>query len=197
MNNTTVRCIVDCIKNRGISLDIGTDTGIYTYIFEALGFDSYGLEIEEKAVEIAQRNDLKVFKGSFPDDVPVELLQQKYELIAMQEVIYYMSDLKKSLLKVSELLEDSGFLFIRCHQGFSKYYEEHSYFKRYGDYVQGIPTMRALLHCLEKTGFNPVKLLAYVDSSRYLDIFGSTKIDFNNADRLIVLAEKNKIHSTV
>jgi len=64
------------------------------------------------------------------------------------------------IMGLSNKLKDDGVFLIACHQGYSSYYDEsqgHSYFSRYGDYVQGIPTLNALQYCLERSGFNILK----------------------------------------
>jgi len=158
-NNPVVRLLED-VDKKGRSLDIGTWCGRHTYLYEALGFDSYGLEPHREAVAFACSNGLQVFPGAFPDDVPQKLLSSKYKLISMLDTMYYLHDLQKSFLKVRKMLKDDGVFVITCHQGYSPYYDEsqgHSYFSRYGDYVQGIPTFSALQNCLERSGFAIMK----------------------------------------
>ena len=78
----------------------------------------------------------------------------------MLDTMYYLHDLQKSFLKVRKMLRDDGVFVITCHQGYSPYYDENqgnSYFSRYGDYVQGIPTFSALQYCLERSGFRIMK----------------------------------------
>jgi len=178
------------VEKTGRSLDIGTWSGKYTYIFQALGFDSYGLEPQNQAGEFARSKGLKVIRGSFPDAIPQKLLRHKYHLIAMLEMIYYLHDLKKSLLRVRQLLEENGVLLIKAHQGDSKYYENNnSYFSRYGDYVQGIPTLSSLQYCLDKSGFKVIKLGGLTEESVQKKL-NCTTITMESADRLFILAGK-------
>ena len=65
-SNPVVKLLHD-VAIRGRSLDIGTWSGMYTYIFEALGFDFYGLEPQKPAVEFAQTKGVNVLHGSFPE----------------------------------------------------------------------------------------------------------------------------------
>lgn len=158
-NNPVVRLLED-VEKKGRSLDIGTWCGRYTYLYQALGFDSYGLEPHKEAASFARSKGLQVSQGAFPDDAPRTVLSGKYKLISMIDMMYYLHDLKKSFLKVRKMLKDDGAFLIACHQGYSPYYDEsqgHSYFSRYGDYVQGIPTLNALQCCLERSGFNILK----------------------------------------
>ncbi|HEY3197862.1 MAG TPA: methyltransferase domain-containing protein [Nitrospirales bacterium] len=173
------------VEKQGRSLDIGTWSGTYTHIFKALGYDSYGLELQKQAVDFARSKGLQVLPGSFPDRIPQKLLRHKFRLIAMMEMIYYLHDLKKSLLKVKTMLEDNGVLVIKAHQGSSKFYDcNQSCFNRYGDYVQGIPTLRSLQYCLEKSGFKVIKFTGATEDN--LAWTGTIE----SADRLWMLAGK-------
>ncbi|MDP1768657.1 MAG: methyltransferase domain-containing protein [Nitrospirota bacterium] len=157
--NPLVR-LLEGVERKGRALDIGTWCGRHTYLYEALGFDSYGLEAHQEAAAFARSKGLQVSHGAFPDDVPRKLLSGKYKLISMLDMLYYLHDLQKSFLKVRKMLKDDGVFVITCHQGYSSYYDEsqgNSYFSRYGDYVQGIPTFNGLQYCLEKSGFKILK----------------------------------------
>ena len=140
---------------RGKALDIGSFTGRTVNILNSAGFDAYGLEIDEGAVAFANSHSLKVYSGVFPNKIPLNISQEKYSLITVLECIYYFSNLKISLIKIHELLEPNGFVLIKCHVGSSPYYDKpgNSFYSRYGDYVQGIPTERSLRYCLMNSGF--------------------------------------------
>ena len=173
-------------------MDIGTWSGMYTYIFEALGFDFYGLEPRKPAVEFAQTKGVNVLHGSFPENIPPTLLNRKYHLIAMIEMIYYLHDLKQSLLQAREMREDNGVLLIKSHQGYSTYYDadyRHSYFNRYGDNVQGIPTLNSLQYWLGASGFKGIKIAASTDN-RVLEKLNRTAVPMESADRFYILAGK-------
>ncbi len=194
-----------------LALDIGAFDGSFCRILEALGFDACGLEPQENASSFARGKGLKVFSGSFPDRIPAELRSKRYALISVMEAIYYFVDLRESLGRIYEMLGDRGLLLIKCHQGNSMYYEGHSYFSRYGDFVQGIPTRRALTYCLDATGFEVIKtrgvtdwdlLPEYLKAARFellkkivLKFYNSFMLNYSReaidrADRLIFLALK-------
>ena len=156
-----------------------------------MGFESYGLEPAESYVQYAREKGLRVFAGSFPERIPEELLQKRFRIVSMIEMMYYLCDLKKSLLKVRDMLEANGLFLVQCHQGHSRCYSLNlSYFRRYGDHVQGIPTLHSLMHCLTKTGFKPVKLFGFnIDENNNISIPKSYE-ETAVADRLLVLAEK-------
>lgn len=195
----------------GEALDIGAFLGRFCRTLEYIGFNAYGLEPQENAAQFARNKGVRVFNGFFPDNIPSDLLNMRFTLISMMESIYYFIDLKKSLLRVNEMLRNGGFFLIQCHQGKSKYYskKENSFFKRYGDYVQAIPTMDSLKYCLENTGFEilyaapmPVDFIRIIYKGsrfKWLTIKAGALLnklyelfmaDIESADKLIVLARK-------
>jgi|TARA_B100002003_G_scaffold233971_1_gene247357 SAM-dependent methyltransferase len=201
------------IKPKGNALDIGAFTGRFCYLLKTVGFRAYGLEPQEKASRFAREKGLDVFTGNFPDNISPELLNIKFTLISLQESNYYFVNLKKSLLEINDMLVPDGFLLIKCHQGKSRYYKNgNSLFKRFGDNVQGIPTLNSMRYCLKSTGFEIVQIvglpvsvnLSFLDKyicSKYLVtglkkmvnlIQGLTMFNINNADRFIVLAKKRE-----
>jgi hypothetical protein len=191
-NDNFVVQFLDGIEKAGRSLDVGTWSGKHTYIFNALGYDSYGLEPQKQAADFARSKGLQVLHGSFPDHIPPKLLKHKYHLLTMLEMIFYLHDLKQSLLKVKKMLDDKGVFLIQAHQGYSKYYDpgyKNSYFGRYGDYVQGIPTLASLRYCLEKSGFKVFKFTGATEN-RLQEQFDFASGGLETADRLYVLARK-------
>lgn len=151
-----VRMLKKQIKTKGAAMDIGSFDGRFCHTLSEIGFDAYGLEPQENAALFARSKGLKVYAGSFPEDMPDKLDAMKYSLVSIMETLYYMHDLKGVLQKIHSLLDDGGFLLLKCHQGNSRYYDKYSYFSRYGNNVQGIPTLDSLKYCLDKTGFQVV-----------------------------------------
>lgn len=199
----------------GNALDIGTFDGLFCHVLAGIGYDAFGMEPQENAVAFARSKGAKVHAGSFPDMIPPELFAKRYSLISILETIYYFHDLKKCLNVVNELLDDDGLLLIKCHQGFSRYYDdrEHSFFSRYGDNVQGIPTLPSLRNILDRTGFRIVKVIGSDSldtmpfrkcvsglgpiTSRILAVYNKfwlngLSMGIGRSDRLIVLAGKRK-----
>lgn len=213
--------IGDLVRNkmtaRGDALDIGTFSGEFCYLLQSMGFMAYGLELCNDAARFAREKGLKVFTGVFPNRIPLELAEMKFSLISMIECMYYIVDLKRGLNKVYEMLEDNGFFLLKCHQGRSSYYYDKkvSLFERYGDGVQGMPSLESLKYCLERSGFEilhmsgamtrataPVNLDRFINENRRLQklfifaesflntIYEAFILDAKDAERLIVLTKK-------
>jgi SAM-dependent methyltransferase len=202
------------VMSGGNALDIGTFNGSFCHTLGSLGFRAYGLEPQIEAVKYARKHGLNVYPGSFPDNIPAELNQKRFVLISLMECIYYLEDLKHSLQIINQMLTDDGCVLIKCHQGYSKYYNDNSYFSRYGDYVQGIPSLSSLDYCLKKTGFEIVKImgeyspdllphflrfpsvpLLWIVVTKLYQLFmlNWTLLGIHRADRLIILAKKRNI----
>ena len=200
------------MEPKGNALDIGAFTGRFVFILKFLGFNAYGLEKDKGAAMFAREKGLDVFFSSFPENISADLSQVKFSLITVMETIYYFSDLKKSLTKINEMLLPGGFILVKYHQGKSKYYkgDKNSYFKRYGDNVQGIPTLTSVKYWLQKTGFEvhynivgtsprsflldninvPSFLKKILNNIGNLCSKIQDSLNMENADQLIVLARK-------
>ncbi len=208
-----VRIILKNIdKISGKALDIGAYDGNYCYILERLGFESFGIEPQQNAVTFAQSEGLRVYNGMFPDDMPEVIKRQKYQIISVLETIYYFTNLAQCLGLLRDMLEDDGYLLIKCHQGLSRYYvNNNSYFSRYNDFLQGAPTLNSMKHILLKSGFKIIKITGetsidllpaplnsmkrapwkrLAELSYRIAFQDITGIDINKADRLIILARR-------
>lgn len=206
-----VRVLKKYTKQKGNALDIGTFEGRFCYILNSLGFKACGIEPQKNAVDFARKHALEVHLGSFPDAIPHELRQKKYDLISVMESIYYFDDIGNALRTMNSMLNDDGRLLIKSHQGYSRYYDNNSYFSRYGDNVQCIPTIGSLRYYLRLAGFDIVKILGEIPAELLPLGMGSiksiflrkavtkmyniamlerTSIDVERADRIMVVAKK-------
>lgn len=102
----------DCYK----ILDIGCGVGTMDFYLAAKGKGVTGIEISEKAVEIAKEN-AKIFKldkkvnfiaAEFPNKIP----DSKYDLVIFSEVIEHLEDDGKALRDIRKVLKPDGILVI-------------------------------------------------------------------------------------
>ncbi len=171
------------LKTIKTSLDIGAADGRIAFLLGKKGIETFGVESEKSAVDIARSCNLNVYPGYFPDAIPPEISERKYDLILMNEVIYYFEDIAAALKRAQDLLSERSTLIIKAHHGGSPYYARGgiSLFTRYGDQIQSVPTEATLKMWLEKTGFNQIKIFSYPE-----------KISFCPNDRLVALAQFGK-----
>jgi len=199
------------VKN---ALDIGANNGKFCMQLEHLGISAIGIEPQETLVNLARTHDLNVVSGTYPDEIPDTIRCSKYDLISMNEVICYFSDLKKSLEVASALLSDNGILFIKSYNGENDVRRNHnSLFYRPGDYIQAFPTLSSIQFWLVDSGFEIIEMipgpdeyfsiLTGTDPEKYRIIQRSFNIIYGNlflnketwlnkVDRMIIIARKRK-----
>ena len=167
------------LKKIKTSLDIGASEGRMLFLLKKKKIEAFGIEPEKSALDVARSYNLNVYPGNFPDIIPPEISQRKYDLILMNEVIYYFENIKTALKRAQDFLSENGTLIIKAHHGGSPYYASGiSLFTRYGDQVQSVPTDVTLKIFLEKTGYTQIKILPYPE-----------KISFCPNDRLVAIAK--------
>lgn len=186
--------LTDFVQRRvgttGAVLDVGASSGRACFLLEKLGYEAWGLEPQENAAYYGRNMGLKVLAGSFPDGVPSELSGRRFRLVTVLETVYYFVDLRQALGRLRNMLEPGGYLLIKAAQGESPLFQEPgaSYLLRYGDYVQGIPTLASLHFCLEKTGFTVEVGEAYCPAGGRIGRIQALLRDPRRADRVVVLA---------
>jgi SAM-dependent methyltransferase len=194
------------------AFDIGANNGEFCRLLNYLGISAFGIEPQGTLVNIARGRGLSVYTGTFPDQIPLNLGESSYDLVSVNEVLYYFPDLKNSLKKIHDLLSDGGILFIKSYNGENDYRRySKSFFTRPGDYVQAFPTIDTIRFWVEDSGFEIIEILAFPDD--YLSIiFGIDPMKFgifqrlfnmlygnlfmnndewlNRVDRMIIIAKK-------
>ena len=84
--------------------DIGSAAGVFVDKLNELGIKSEG--IEQHATEIQSKN---VREGSFDESFTTP---EKYDLISLPQVIYFLGDFESICLKLKSMLNPKGVLFI-------------------------------------------------------------------------------------
>ena len=151
-------------KDREIlrGLDVGANTGRFCYFMELIGIDMYGLEPNHAAVKVARDHDLRVFQGYFPDTIPDELTRTPFQLIVMNEVLYYFTDIRNALGTARKMLSDKGILYVKIKNGEGwSYHPDINYFQWYGDAIQAISTVPSVTRWLEGSGFRILEMIPY------------------------------------
>ena len=90
-------------------LDVGCGSGLYVHAAQLLGFDAYGIDVDEKSILIAREQGLKVEKS---DLLKVDFKQDYFDLIQMKQVLEHIPDPKEFLSRVRSLLKFNGILMI-------------------------------------------------------------------------------------
>jgi len=99
----------------GRILDVGCGNGYFLKWMKEHGWETYGVEISEKACQVAQKNGLKVFNG--------ELAQAKYpsnhfDVVVMNQVLEHVYSPRNYFREIKRILKPNGLL-IACVPNFN------------------------------------------------------------------------------
>jgi len=109
----------------GRILDVGCGNGFFLKWLKEHGWETYGVEISEKACQVAQKNGLKVFNG--------ELTEAKYpsdyfDVVVMNQVLEHVYSPRNYFREIKRVLKPNGLL-ISCVPNFNCF--ESKLFGRY------------------------------------------------------------------
>jgi 2-polyprenyl-3-methyl-5-hydroxy-6-metoxy-1,4-benzoquinol methylase len=93
----------------GRALDIGAGSGKYLNRLKALGWETYGIEMNEKAYETLVQQGHKGYLGMIEE---VELPEAYFDFASLSEVIEHMRRPKEALKKVYACLKTGGCVFL-------------------------------------------------------------------------------------
>ena len=167
---------IEKFSNKGKILDIGCANGIFLYYCEKNGWEPYGIEQSEIAVNYATKElDLNVKQGTLED---VKYPDDFFDVVTMFDVIEHLPDPKKTLQKIHKILKPNGLLIVMTINVGSlnarvagKYWTHihplghYYYFSR-----------KTLSKVLEITGFKPFKVEYHVKG--YRDMLSFAKRTF-------------------
>jgi SAM-dependent methyltransferase len=196
------------VNKNSIALDVGSHIGGFVLSLNKIGFNAYGVDICENAVEFSVENGLKCFYASF-SNLPTELVGKEYSIITFMETFYYFEKPNDVLLKVHNLLINNGILLIQTINAKSRYFNKNTLFSRYGDNAQFFPTYDSIKKLLENNNFivNQIESLPsyYINKLlKYNGVFGGAirmfgivvnhiHVYFRNifySDKIIIIAKK-------
>ncbi|MGK0385951.1 MAG: 2-polyprenyl-3-methyl-5-hydroxy-6-metoxy-1,4-benzoquinol methylase [Patiriisocius sp.] len=93
-------------KNKGRLLDIGAGTGAFCAIAKQQGWNTFGVEPNEKARVFAAQKNISLLESI--DD----LQGQQFDVITLWHVLEHLPDLEKTIHKIEKLLGAQGVLII-------------------------------------------------------------------------------------
>lgn len=92
-------------KKTGKLLDIGAGYGFFLEIARQRGWDVYGVELTDEAVDHCRNKGLKMFKGELQN---IDFDDLKFDVIISIEVIEHINNPKEYLSKTNEILRKGG-----------------------------------------------------------------------------------------
>lgn len=149
---------------KGRLLDVGCSTGFFMLIARHLGFDVYGMEASQKALEIAKRKfNLNVVRALTFEELP-EDFKAPYKVITAFEVLEHVHEPLKFLKDIYNLLENDGFLILSCPP-FYNFENTAKGYRKYKWWLHDYPPHHvtrwkpwSLHYALKKAGFDEVHI---------------------------------------
>jgi 2-polyprenyl-3-methyl-5-hydroxy-6-metoxy-1,4-benzoquinol methylase len=156
-------------KKKGKLLEIGSGTGDLLFACKNLGWETTGIEPNERARNNAKQNLNLILNKNINN---IDLKNKSQDIIMMWHVLEHIPNLKETTTQIRELLKDNGKLIIAVpnHKSFdAKYYKEN---------WAAYDVPRHLLHfdketmskTLKKSGLRVIKTKAMIFDSFYVSM---------------------------
>jgi 2-polyprenyl-3-methyl-5-hydroxy-6-metoxy-1,4-benzoquinol methylase len=90
-------------------LDIGAGYGFFLEVAKKRGWEVYGSEITDEAIEHCEKKGITMFKGPVSD---IDFEKESFDIVVCIEVLEHLNTPLKFTKKVSELLRTDGYLYL-------------------------------------------------------------------------------------
>ena len=94
-------------KKGGRLLDVGCGNGHFLFWATSVGWDTYGVDIDEKAVEIAKRHGHRVFLGTLEE---ASYSDTYFDVVTLLDVLEHCHDPLQVLRECHRILKEDGLL---------------------------------------------------------------------------------------
>ncbi len=99
-------------KNEEISiLDFGAGWGFWLNYLKKNNFDVYAFEVSETRIDFLKKNKIKIISDIINTD-------NKFDFIYSEETFEHISDPKETLINLSKILKENGFIMLRFPSSF-------------------------------------------------------------------------------
>ncbi len=99
-------------KNEEISiLDFGAGWGFWLNYFKKNNFDVYAFEVSETRINFLKESKIKIISD-------IENTDNKFDFIYSEETFEHISDPKETLINLSKILKENGFMMLRFPNSF-------------------------------------------------------------------------------
>jgi len=146
-------------RKNGRLLDIGCGRGWFLIEAQKRGWEVYGTEYSDKAVELCEKAGIKMFRGAL---TPEMFEEEYFDIITSFEVIEHINNPNESLALTYRLLRRNG-LFYCTTPNFNsvmRYYLKEKYnVIEYPEHLSYY-TKRSLVNVIQRNGFHKIKFLS-------------------------------------
>ena len=102
--------LIEEYSKKGKILDLGCATGVFLDIAQKRGWDSYGIDISQYAIEYAKKKfSLDVKKGELEN---IKFPDKKFDVVTMWDFIEHVPNPNKILEETYRILKPKGIIFI-------------------------------------------------------------------------------------
>jgi 2-polyprenyl-3-methyl-5-hydroxy-6-metoxy-1,4-benzoquinol methylase len=98
------------LPNKGKVLDIGCGIGIWLEILRKRGFESYGQDISNFAINFCTKKGIFVYNQPLTE---INLSENTFDLITMIDVIAHLKEPLEYLIKSKKLIKEEGIILIK------------------------------------------------------------------------------------
>ena len=141
-------------------LDIGCSYGLYINKMKDLGWNTYGIEINKKAVDFTRKElSLNNIKSGFFEDI--KFRKDFFDVVHMGMALEHVFNPKKTLIKINNILKKNGqiILSIPDIDGFEmKLYKDKCYALHIPQHLNHF-NPKTIRFIMEKTGFKVEKII--------------------------------------
>ncbi len=96
-------------KVRGVLVDIGCGNGNIIHTAKELGWETWRIDPDPKAVEVAKSTGAKVFQSNLPD---TGLPSDYFDVVTLNHVIEHLHDPTASLKEIYRILKPGGMIWV-------------------------------------------------------------------------------------
>ena len=104
----------------GIALDIGCAGGLYSRLLNDLGFETYGVDTNEKFLDIAKRNSKVNYILADAKNLPFR--DNNFDVIIMLATLEHITERENTLKEINRVLKQNGILILTVPNTWSYYY---------------------------------------------------------------------------
>ncbi|MBC7694348.1 MAG: class I SAM-dependent methyltransferase [Burkholderiales bacterium] len=118
--------LISSYVSRGTILDYGCGTGMFLSECKKVGWETFGIEPDNNARQIASEQNLNLFADK--DTLQLHIVEKEYDAITLWHVLEHVTDMSETLVFFKQKLKQKGVLIIAVpnHKSYdAQFYNEY------------------------------------------------------------------------